>query len=281
MSRPPAEREPREPLPVDASTLPPLGADAWHVIDAGLERMSLDLAPEVLAAIDAHARLLTAWGQHINLTAIRDPADVARLHVLDSLAAVGPIRARVANVTSLVDIGSGGGYPGLPLGLALGAERISLVESVGRKARFLEVAGAAASRALDDGRDRIEVLAVRAETLAAGDRRGSWDVAVVRAVGSLSECAELALPLLRTRGLLVCWKRERVAATDHAAASLRDEVDAARALVRRLGGAAPKVVSAELPDAPAHRLVLVRKEHPTPDRFPRRPVARGSTRRAC
>ncbi|MET0771521.1 MAG: RsmG family class I SAM-dependent methyltransferase, partial [Candidatus Limnocylindrales bacterium] len=196
-----------------------------------------------------------------------------RLHVLDSLSAVGPVRARLGDVRSVVDIGSGGGYPGIPLGLALGAGTIGLVDSVGRKARFLEVAGAAARAAVADERAlEVEVLPVRAEELASGERRATWDVATVRAVGSVAECAELGLPLLRPGGLLVCWKRDSPVA-QHEVGS---EVAAARPLVHRLGGGVPDVVDAGVPGAPGHRLVLVRKERPTPGSYPRPPALRRS-----
>jgi 16S rRNA (guanine527-N7)-methyltransferase len=181
----------------------------------------------------------------------------------------------------VVDIGSGGGYPGIPLGLALGVSLLSLVDSVGRKVRFLEVAGAAVQAALGDAATLVvEALPVRAETLAAGDRRGSWDVATVRAVGSVAECAELALPLLRIGGLLVVWKRDGADVdTDPAQDVVRDEVDAARPLIGTLGGGSVEVVPAGVPGAPGHRLVLVRKERPTPTSFPRDPAARRSQAR--
>jgi 16S rRNA (guanine527-N7)-methyltransferase len=120
------------------------------------------------------------------------------------------------------------------------------------------------------------VLAERSEAIAAGSRRATWDVATVRAVGDVAECAELGLPLLRVDGWLVCWKREREEATG--AASLQDEVDAARALVGRLGGGSPEVIAAGVPGAPGHRLVLIRKERPTPAPFPRSTVARRAGR---
>lgn len=273
----------REPLPRDPGALPPMGQVATDVLASGLRAMSLDLPAGALAGIDAQLRLLAAWGQHVNLTAIREPTDVIRLHVLDSLAAVAPVRERLGTIGSLVDIGSGGGYPGIPLGLALGVTTLSLVESVGRKARFLEVAGQAAAdaarRADPAHAPGVEVLAERSEALAAGGRRASWDVATVRAVGSMAECAELGLPLLRTGGLLVCWKRDRDA-DDAGADGLRTEVDAARPLVRRLGGGDPEVVPAGVPGAPGHRLVMVRKERATPDAYPRPPVARRAQARS-
>jgi 16S rRNA (guanine527-N7)-methyltransferase len=245
--------------------LPSLGADADQALADGLRAMAIELPPAILEAIDAHARLLAAWGRRVNLTAIREPVGVIRLHVLDSLSAVALIRARMTVVRSIVDIGSGGGYPGIPVALALGAGLASLVESVGRKARFLEVVGAATSEALaSEQAIDVEVLPVRAEELAGGGRRASWDVATVRAVGSVAECAELGLPLLRAGGLLVCWK-------GHDAAS---EVAVARTLIDRLGGGTPELIASGVPGSPAHRLVLVRKERPTPASYPRPPAVR-------
>jgi 16S rRNA (guanine527-N7)-methyltransferase len=274
MTRPRLTGAEREPLPTDPAGLPDLGTEASETLANGLREMALDMPPKALEAIDAHARLLAAWGRHVNLTAIREPTQVIRLHVLDSLAALEPIRERLRAVASLVDIGSGGGYPGIPLALGLGVARLTLVESVGRKARFLDVAGAAVVAAMGEAAPQVEVRAERAETLAAGPRRGTWDVATLRAVGSLAECAELGLPLLRVGGLLVCWKREPEGGPSAGADGLRDEVVTARALVGRLGGARPEVVAGRVPGAPGHRLVLIRKERPTPTAFPRSPAAR-------
>lgn len=272
MTRPSGVPSAREPLPLDVSGLPPLPPDAARTLRDGLATMGLAPSPGVLAAIDAHVRLLEAWGRHINLTAIRAPVEVVRLHVLDSLSAVGPIHERVPDARSLVDIGSGGGYPGIPVALAGCLERLTLVESVGRKARFLEVASRVAMASLGEGRAPVtEVLPVRGESLAAGDRRAAWDVATIRAVGTLAECAELGLPLLRVGGLLVCWKRE---AADAHGAGLRAEMADALGLIGHLGGGTPEVVPAGVPGAPGHRLVLVHKGRSTPPGYPRAPAER-------
>jgi 16S rRNA (guanine527-N7)-methyltransferase len=262
---------------VDAAGLPGLGGEAERILAHGLRDMGLQPPPEVLSGMDAHARLLAAWGQAINLTAIREPTAVVTLHVLDSLAAIGPIRARRGSVASMVDIGSGGGYPGIPVGLLLGVQRLSLVESVGRKARFLEVAAAAVLSALGAGTPLdIEVLPVRAEALARDAHRGSWDIATIRAVGSLAECAELGLPLLRTGGLLVCWKRDPIDRDGVERPTVRSEIAAARGIIADLGGGAPEAVPAGVPGAPGHRLVLVSKDRATPTTYPRTPAVRRS-----
>ena len=267
----PAERAP---LPTDAAGLPSLGSDADQALADGLRAMAIDLPPAVLEAIDAHARLLAAWGRHVNLTAIREPVEVIRLHVLDSLSAVAagpcPDGGRCASV---VDIGSGGGYPGLPVGAGAGC-RADQPRGLGRSQGALPRRRGRRDRAQPSrasGRIDVEVLPVRAEELAAGDRRASWDVATVRAVGSVAECAELGLPLLRHGGLLVCWKRRRRSSPMAEVAVTRGD----QLVDRRLAwGGTPDVVAAGVPGSPAHRLVLVRKERPTPGSYPRPPAAR-------
>ena len=111
----------REPLPQDAADLPALGDAFWSIVRNGSAGLGFELTAPQLAAIDAHARLLLAWNRHINLTAIRDEEDVARLHVLDSLTALPQLRQylRPGRRLRLLDLGSGGGYPGIPLGVAL------------------------------------------------------------------------------------------------------------------------------------------------------------------
>jgi 16S rRNA (guanine527-N7)-methyltransferase len=276
-------------LPRDASALPPPPEALWQVADDGLRALGIDLSAPARAAIDAHLRLLLAWNEHVNLTALRDPEQIARGHVVDSLSAL-PLIARLATRAaapagtngaapqrpSIVDIGSGGGFPGLPLAVALPAGRCALVDSVAKKARFLEAAAAASLQALGaNGHSdppTIEVLAERAEDLADDPaQRAAWDVVVVRAVGSLAEVVELGLPLARVGGHVVAWKREMEEA------GLRDEINPTRRLLQAAGGSRPTVVAPDRDGRAGlanHRLVTVRKTRATPDRYPRTPAER-------
>ena len=229
------------------------------MLEAGLAALALDLPPDVRAAIDGHARLLLAWTEAINLTAIRDPAEVARLHVLDSLSAVPFLRERGA--TALLDIGSGGGYPGLPLAAALPATRALLVDSVGKKVRFLETAIAATGLG-----DRVAAEQARAETLAADPRdREGWSVVTARAVGSLGELIELGLPLVAPDGVLVVWKR----------AVLDEELEAAAGALHALRAGPLTVMDPGVPGLEAHRLVVVPRGGPIEAKYPRDPAERG------
>ncbi len=128
----------REPLPTRVRDTPPLPPSYERALigdppDPGLESVLVDSA--VRAAIDGHVRLLLAWTAHINLTAIREPGAVATAHVLDSLSALTWLRDRHAD--RVLDLGSGGGYPGLPLAAALPDAAFTLVEPIAKKAKFL------------------------------------------------------------------------------------------------------------------------------------------------
>lgn len=250
----------REPLPSRVHGLAELPDSARAVLDAGLAALGLsDLPGSVRSAIEDHLRLLLAWNTAINLTAIRDPTEAARRHVLDSLTAVAILRERA--VDAFVDLGSGSGFPGLPLAAALPARRALLVDSVAKKARFLDVAAAAVGLA-----DRVEAFAGRAEELAADRRhRERWPAVVGRAVGNLAELAELGLPLLAPQGILVAWKRGDVAR----------ELAAAQGAIETLGGDPPVVVPVD-PELglSEHVLVVVTKTHRTPGAYPRDPAER-------
>lgn len=269
----------RQPLPRSATGLPALGEDFWSIVDDGLLRLGIELTAGARAAIDAQARLLLAWNSAINLTALRGEHQIARGHVLDSLTAVPLIRRLAAGPRSAVgrvlDLGSGAGYPGLPLSVTLPVERCALVDSVHKKQSFLQAAAEAAEQAMIGHGQQppaIAALAERAEDLAdEADQREGWDVVVARAVGTTAEVVELALPLLAVGGHLVAWKR---ALPD---GSLQAELSAARRIIQAVGGERPTIeATAGLAEVGLehHVLVVVRKARPTPDRYPRQPAER-------
>ena len=248
----------REPLPArvqDTTALPLAYAAA---LDAGLADLGLTLTPEAREAIDGHARLLLAWTSAINLTAIRDPAAIGLAHVVDSLAAVAVMLERGAD--RYIDIGSGGGYPGLPLAAALPAARALLLEPVAKKAAFLSVVATATGLA-----GTVEAAAVRAEALASdGRHRGRWPAVTARAVASLGDLVELAFPLLAPGGVLVAWKR----------GDLGVELAAAERAIVALGGGTLEVHPVHVAGLDDHRLVVATTRGAVPSTFPRDPAAR-------
>jgi 16S rRNA (guanine527-N7)-methyltransferase len=244
---------PRGPLPTRVQDLAPLPPAYDAVLDAGLAALGVSLPAAVRTAIDAHVRFLLAWTEAINLTAIREPAEVARLHVLDSLAAL-PLLGGLG-VGRLLDLGSGGGFPGLPLGAALGADRVLLVDSVGKKVRFLRTVIEATGL-----ERRVAAESERAEVIARDPRdREAWPAVTARAVSTLAELVELALPLLAPGGVLVAWKRE----------PLGDELAAAKGALRALAAGPVRVLESGVPGLEAHRLVVVPRAGRIDPRFPR------------
>lgn len=248
----------REPLPTHVQDTEPLPPAYDAALRAGLAAAGLEVRPVARVAIDGHLRLLLAWTQAINLTAIRDPELAATAHVLDSLSAVGLLRDR--GIERFLDLGSGGGLPGIPLAAALPAAEAMLVEPIGKKARFL--ATAIAATGLDA---TVRVAATRAETLAGDPRhRSRWPAVTVRAVARAAELIELAFPLLAPGGILVAWKR----------GDLDDELRSAALAARDLGGGRIEVVDVDLPGLAGHRLLVATRTGVVPDAYPRDPGAR-------
>ena len=204
-------------------------------------------------AVEAYVALLLAANARLNLTRVVKPDAVARLHLLDSLVAL-PIVDEVAPDSAL-DLGSGGGVPGIVLALARPEVRWTLVDSVGKKA--------AAMRGFADALrlPNVEVLAERAEVLGRGAGREAYDLLVARACAALPVLVEYALPLLRVGGTLLAWKGSPSA----------EEVAAGTAASSLLGGGTPTVRPANAAALGGHSFVLIRKRGPTPARYPRRP----------
>lgn len=269
----------REPLPRDLRGLAPLEAASAAIIADGAVLAGLKLTDIQIAALQAHVRLLLAWNSHINLSGLRGAAEIARGHVLDALIAVPALRTLMAGrghgidqPISLLDLGSGSGFPGLPLAVALPTGHTALVESIAKKATFLEAAAEVVTAELGSQpvRPAIAVLAERAEVLGIRpDQRARWDLIVARAVGSMAEVAELGLPLARSGGHVVSWKR---ASGVDAQRTLRAEIARAAHIVQAAGGAPAQLIelsAAETLGLPGACLVAVRKIRSTPDRYPR------------
>jgi 16S rRNA (guanine527-N7)-methyltransferase len=189
-------------------------------------------------------------------TTVTDPAMAVDVHLADSLIALSldPVRS----ARTIVDIGSGAGFPGLPLAIALPGADVSLVESTGRKCEFLERAVGVAELA------NVRVIHARVELLA--DSRGRYELATARALAPLAVVAEYAAPLLAEHGTLVAWKGHREA----------EEEETAICAAGHLGLKFCEITSVQpFHAAEARHLYLMSKVSPTPQRFPRRPgVAR-------
>ena len=223
----------------------------------GARTLGMELTPHQLDLFEAYYRELADWNQRVNLTAITGYQEVQVKHFLDSLTVCRAVPVGAAAAMRVIDVGAGAGLPGLPLKLAFPDIQLALVESVGKKARFLE--HLVATLALSG----VEVLTGRAEELARLPRlRENFDLVVSRGVAKLPSLLEYTLPFCAPGGRAAVWKRggieEEIASSDRALAVL--------------GGGVPKVYPVEVSSlADGRVLVVVQKTAPTPDRYPRRP----------
>lgn len=253
----PLERR-REPLPTRVMDTPLLPPPYEAALERGLRSLAIGLSDAARSAIEGHVRLLLAWTQAINLTAIREPAAVALGHVVDSLTA----RDLIVDLAPrrMLDLGSGGGFPGIPLAASLRDDdpdvRVTLLEPIRKKARFLATAVAATGL-----QTTVQVETGRAEDIARGPGADSWDVVTARAVTTTADLVELAFPLLTPGGTLVAWKR----------GDITDEVAAANRAVSALGGGTVRVVDVVVPGLDAHRLVAITRSTTgaVPSAYPR------------
>jgi 16S rRNA (guanine527-N7)-methyltransferase len=240
--------------PTAASWSPPYGAE-------------LSVSRETLAALAARhslppdaaeglARLLSALAAEPHPpTTIREPERALDAHVADSLSGLEVPELRDA--ASVADVGSGAGFPGLVLAVALPGARVDLIESARRKAAVIERLAAAAGVA------NARAVAARAEEWAL-EAREAYDAVTARAVAPPAVLVEYASPLLRPGGVLVAWTGAR-----------SEDEEEAGARAAALAGLAPERVLAvtPFPGARHHNLHVYSKTGPTPDRLPRRPGA--------
>lgn len=226
-----------------------------ELLEAGAEEWGLILTPDQVEAFELYYRQLVFWNERANLTAITDYEEVQIRHFLDSLSCL-QVLTDLAPEARCIDIGAGAGFPGLPLKIIRPQLRLTLLESTGKKVRFLE------HTASKLGLQGVELIKGRAEELGRRpDRRESYDVALARAVAQLPVLLEYALPLLKLGGVFVAQKGMEI----------EDEVEDARSAMEILGGRIKEVKAVQLPgiEGPRH-LVVVEKVAHTPQKYPRR-----------
>ena len=212
---------------------------------------ALGLGPELIEPLETFSRMLLEKNQVMNLTAITDPRDVAVLHLLDSLTLTGLAGLEGRTV---VDVGTGAGFPGVPLAIARPYARVTLLDSLGKRVDFLRES----CRTL--GLDNVECVHGRAEEFA-GERRETFDLAVSRAVAALPVLCELCLPLVKVGGAF--WAMKSV--------DTEEEISASKTAVKVLGGRIQAVSDYTIPTTEVvHRVVCIQKTAPTPKKYPRR-----------
>ena len=221
-------------------------------LSEGLTALGLTPPAGAVDKLALYCDLLLEKNQVMNLTAITDPAEVVRLHFLDSAAL---LPARVLQGKRVIDVGTGGGFPGVVLKVLDPSMDLTLLDSLGKRVDWLK------ELCVQLGLERVTCLKGRAEELSRNtDHREAYDAAVSRALASMPVLAELCLPFVKPGGLFLAMKSNK---TD-------EEIDAARSIIGTLGGEPPFVMDYRLPGEEGYRrVVTIYKKAATPRGYPR------------
>lgn len=250
--------------------LPEAGA-LTEVLAAEAATLGLTLSDEQLELLQLHYMELVAWNERVNLTAITAPTAAAIRHFADSLTVAAALNQQGFEQSSMVqavDIGSGGGFPGLPLKVVYRRMQMLCVDSTGKKVAFLQhMAGLYAKRGLSG----VTTLTARAEEMGQQPAyRARYQLAVARAVASLTVLAEYCLPLLKVGGVFAAPKKGE---------GLAAELAEARNAIKKLGGGDVAIYDCTLPvvgpddqltgEREERQVVLIHKLSTTPPQYPR------------
>ncbi len=224
----------------------------------GARKLNIELTHRQLAAFETCWRELVDWNQRFNLTAITDREGVLVRHFLDSLSCLNKLpQAELTSGARVIDVGTGAGFPGLPLKIVCPGMRLTLLEATAKKVTYLQ-------HMVDTLRlTEVEVIHGRAEEMGQQPaHREQYDWALARAVAEMPALVEYLLPLVRVGGKMLAQKGEGAAA----------EVHRADAAIATLGGQVRQLMPVELRGlAETRYLVVVDKVAATPEKYPRRP----------
>ena len=199
-----------------------------------------------------YMNLLIEWNEKMNLTAIIEPNEVILKHFIDCLT----VQKYVKDFSNIIDIGTGAGFPGIPLSIVNNNCKVTLMDSLNKRIKFLdEVANKINSK-------NIDTIHARAEELAQNkDFRENFECATSRAVASLNVLLEYMLPFVKVNGYCICMK----------GSNIEDEISNSKNALKILGGVIEEVVTFNLPDSDIGRsIVIIKKVKETSKKYPRK-----------
>ena len=231
--------------------------DDENILIDGAQKMGINLHKEQVKKFSQYLELLIQWNQKINLTALKIPQEIIIKHFLDSISCIKVINKYVEKERiSVIDVGAGAGFPGLPIKIVSPSIKLSLLEARKKKTMFLEKATA------EMNFQQVKILNGRAETFGKGaDHREKYDIAISRAVARLNVLSEYCLPLVKPGGLFIAQKGR----------SYKAETDKSLKAVQTLGGELIGVESVQIPFLNQERyLLVIKKIKHTPSKYPRK-----------
>ena len=212
-----------------------------------------DLTDEMQQQFEDYMNLLLEWNEKINLTAITEQDDIILKHFVDSLT----INKYIEQGKSVIDMGTGAGFPGVPLKIARKDLKITLVDSLNKRIKFLD-------EVIEKLKlEKIETLHFRAEEFGQNKKyRESFDIATSRAVANLSTLAEYLLPLVKVGGKCLCMKGSEI----------KEELEKSKRAIQILGGEIENIEEFTLPESDIKRAIItIKKVKLTPNKYPRKP----------
>lgn len=228
-------------------------AELKELLVEGLQKLHVHLSSILISQFMIYLDILTEWNKKINLTAIDEPRDIIIKHFFDSVSCKEAIDT--TKEYSLVDIGTGAGFPGIPLKLCFPNLKMTVVDSVGKKTDFIKIL--CKNLRIDD----IAILTDRAEKLGVDVKyRGKYHYVLTRALCPMPEVIELSLPFLSVGGKLIAQKSVKA----------NEEIENSKKALEMIGGKISRVIPVNIPFLDAKRfLVVIEKIKPTPSLYPR------------
>lgn len=224
----------------------------YEEIKNKLKKINIEIEDNDIEKFCQYMNLLLDWNKKINLTAIKEPKEIIIKHFVDSLT----ISKYIEENKKIVDIGTGAGFPGIPLAIIRKKNEFTLVDSLNKRIKFL-----------DDVKEKIKLINIQNIHCRAEDfgnnvmYREKFDIAVSRAVANMSTLIEYLLPTVKVGGKIICMKGSKI----------EEELKNAEGAIKKLGGTIKEKEMLILPETDIKRnLIIIEKINPTPKAYPRR-----------
>lgn len=214
------------------------------------EKIGIKLPDEQLNEFYEYMQLLLEWNEKMNLTAITDPEEVIKKHFVDSIT----IKKYIKEKSRLIDVGTGAGFPGIPLKIVDKSIKLTLLDSLNKRINFL-------NEIIEKlNLKEVNTIHSRAEEYAKNKVRESYDVAVSRAVADLPILLEYLMPYVKLNGICICMKGPKA----------QEELERSKKAINILGGKLEEVEKITIDEEMERNLIIIRKIKDTPNKYPRK-----------